>query len=184
MFGFVIGMACLAGMAMMFRHRRYQRYGYGYGGGYGRGCGPGRFGGGPRGYHGHGGEGGGWEPGYGGGRFGGRRGWGPLGMLISRLEATPEQERLIRGELEQLFEQASGLKREMRLSKDDVAKAMRADSLDEEVMGESFARQDEQIEEVRKAFVGALARIHDVLDDRQRRRLAEMMERGGMPWRW
>ncbi len=183
MFGFVIGMACVAGMAMMWRHRRYHRYGYGYGGGYGggfrRGCGPGHHGGGYG-----GGYGGDHRGVYGGGRFGGGRGFGPLGFIVSRLEATPDQERVIRGELEQLFDQARGFRREMRLSKDDVAKAMRADSLDEEVMGESFARQDEQLEELRKAFVGALARIHDVLDERQRRRLAEMLERGGMPWRW
>lgn len=86
--------------------------------------------------------------------------------------------------MELLFEQARGFRREMRLSKDDVAAAMRGDSMDEEVMGESFGRQDEQLLELRKAFVGALANVHDVLDERQRRRLADMIERGGPPWRW
>ena len=107
-----------------------------------------------------------------------------LGMLAARLEATPEQERVMRDELEQLYEQARGLRRELRLSRDDVATAMRGESFDEEVMGESFARQDEELENLRKAFVGALARIHDVLDDRQRRRLAEGLAQAGPPWRW
>jgi len=171
MFGFVIGMACLAGLAMMYRHRRYARYGYGHGG-----YGPG-----------------GWAGPRSGGRYGGyyghRRGFGRgprgmLGMLAARLEATPEQERVMRDELEQLYEQARGLRRELRLSRDDVATAMRGESFDEEVMGESFARQDEELENLRKAFVGALARIHDVLDDRQRRRLAEGLAQAGPPWRW
>ena len=105
-------------------------------------------------------------------------------MLIGRLQATPDQERVIRGELEQLFEQARGMRSELTLSRDDVARAMRAESFDEEVMGESFARQDDKITELRKAFVGALAQIHDVLDEHQRRRLAELVERGGPPWRW
>ena len=178
MFGFVIGMACLAGLAMMYRHRRYARYGYG------RGCGPGGWAGPHQGWHGE--HGGGRYGGYYGARRGGfgRGPRGMLGFLASRLEATPEQERVIRDELEQLFEQARGLRRELRLSRDDVASAMRGESFDEEVMGESFARQDEELETLRKAFVGALAKIHDVLDERQRRRLADILVQAGPPWRW
>lgn len=176
MFGFVLGMVCVAGMAMVWRRRRYARYGYAYGG-----CGS-------RGAYGHGYDG--YDDGLlrrGPGRWrggGGGRGWGPLSMLIGRLEASPDQERVIRGELEQLFDQARGMRGEAAASRDDVAKAMRGEAFDEEVMGESFARQDDKITELRKAFVGALARIHDVLDEHQRRRLATMLERGGPPWRW
>jgi hypothetical protein len=67
---------------------------------------------------------------------------------------------------------------------------MRSDAFDAEVMGDSFSRQDERIREIREGLVGALAKIHDVLDERQRRRLADMVEsmdrfggRGGGP-RW
>ena len=169
MFGFFFGAACLVGLAMILRRRRY------------RGCGAWGHG-----WHQHGhhhGEGG-WQGGRGGGRFS----W--HGFLASRLEATPEQQKVIRDELEGFWEKTRELRRELRLSRDDIAKAMRSDAFDEEVMGESFSRQDDRIREIREALVGALAKIHDVLDERQRRRLADLVEsmdrfggRGGGP-RW
>jgi hypothetical protein len=109
-------------------------------------------------------------------------------FIASRIEATPEQYKVIRDELETLFESVRPLRREFRLSRDDIAKAMRTESFDEEILGESFARQDEQMTELRKAMVGAMARIHDVLDERQRARVASLLEsgpfgrRGGPPW--
>lgn len=110
-----------------------------------------------------------------------------MSWLSHRLEATPEQARVIRTEVEELLEKGQELRRELRLSRDDVARAVRAESFDEEVMGESFARQDDQIRELRGAFVGALARVHDVLDDRQRKRLADLLDsapmRGFGPYR-
>lgn len=102
-------------------------------------------------------------------------------FVAARVDANPEQYKVIRDELETLFESMRPLRREFRLSRDDFAKALRTDGFDEEILGESFARQDEQMTEVRKAIVGALARIHDVLDDRQRARLASMLESGA---RW
>lgn len=67
-------------------------------------------------------------------------------------------------------------------SREDIGKALRSESLDEETLGETFARQDGHLEELRKALVGSLARIHDALDEGQRRRLAHWIESGGS-WR-
>jgi len=158
MFGFVIGTICLIGLAKMWRRRHY-----GWGGHWGA----------PRWHH-HGGYA---APGYGSG-YGGRHGFGPVDYVLRRLDATPEQSRVVRGELEDLFEKARGARREWRLSRDDVASAMRSESIDAEVMGNAFARHDETLEDLRKAFVGALSNIHDVLDERQRRRLADLIETG------
>jgi hypothetical protein len=161
MFGFAIGAACLIGLGWMWRRARWRHWqGHAHGtchGGH-RGYGPGRWGYGSR-----------------------RRGFGPVAWVLSRIEATPEQERVITGELESLFEKAAQLRREFRLSRDDVASAMRGESFDEEVMGESFARQDDELKQLRGTFVGALARIHDVLDERQRKRLADLLD--SAPWR-
>ena len=44
-------------------------------------------------------------------------------------------------------------------------------------MGSLFATHDELLEQARKAFVGALAKVHDVLDVEQRRRLARLLTR-------
>ena len=149
MFGFIVGTICLIGFAKMWRrHRGYRRYGWGHGGGYD----------GYRGDHG--------------------RGWGPVDYVLRRLDATPEQARVIRGEVEDVMSKGRQMRGEWRNWRDDIAKALRAEAVDAEVMGEAFARQDEELTELRKAFVGALSNIHDVLDERQRRRLAELVENG------
>jgi len=108
------------------------------------------------------------------GQFGwrGHHAAGFADWVAYRVDASPEQNRVIRTELEQLFDLFAELRREVRLSRSDIATALRNPSFDEEVMGQSFARQDDRIRQVRQALVGALARIHDVLDERQRGRLA------------
>lgn len=154
MFGFIVGAAVTFG-AIKFARRRH--------GGFGHRChGPGRHA-------------------YGRGHRW-RAPWATRGRGLNRvsdwlahsLEATPEQYRVIRNELEQLGDKAQTLRGEFRLSRDDIAAAMGGESFDEERMGESFARQDDRIREVREQMVGALARIHDVLDPRQRERLAHL----------
>jgi hypothetical protein len=124
------------------------------------------------------------EHGFGGCRRGGgwRRGFGPLGWVLNRIDASPEQARVIRTEVESFYDKARELKRELRLSRDDIARAVRNESFDAETMGDSFARQDERLRELRQELVGTLARVHAVLDERQRRRLADLLEgtgRGG-----
>ena len=60
---------------------------------------------------------------------------------------------------------------------------MRGESFDATVMGELFGRHDEHLTEVRKAVMEALGRIHAVLDETQRERLAELLDRGaGGAW--
>ncbi len=153
MLGFIVGTICLIGFAKMWRrHHGYRRYGWGHDGGWGHHRG---------GYHDHHG-----------------RGWGPVDYVLRRLDATPEQARVIRGEVEDVMTKGREMRRQWRNARDDVAKALRAETVDAEIMGEAFARQDEEIAELRKAFVGALSNIHDVLDERQRRRLAELVENG------
>ena len=144
---------------LMRRRWRRGRHGYGYG------CGHHKFR--------HGGPGRWSREGWGNAYK-----WGWLDWLASRLDASPEQARVIRNEVDGFMDTTKELRRELRLSRDDIGRAMRGDSFDEEVMGETFGRQDDRIREIREALVAALARIHDVLDERQRRRLAELLETG------
>jgi hypothetical protein len=46
-------------------------------------------------------------------------------------------------------------------------------------MGELFARHDASLDEIRRATVGALAKTHEALDEEQRKRLGNMIERAG-----
>ena len=209
MFGFVLGTACLVGLGMMARRRR-RWYAHGYGGGcYGGGCGGGYARHGFHGHHGHpghgpwGGEfhepdGGEWaapQGGYGGGfagpqggfagprgGFGGRWWRGGLFMAMRRLQLTPDQQTVVREELERLGASLREHRQEWSASRRDVAQAMRGESFDATAMGELFGRHDERLSEVRKAVMEALGKIHAVLDETQRQRLAELVAQGGGGW--
>jgi hypothetical protein len=126
-----------------------------------------------------------------GGRFGGGQHWmrGGFGrgyfmrVLSDRLDATPAQEKVIRDATEEFRETVSKLRGEGRKTRADVASTFRKGHFDEVLFGEVFARHDRGIEEVRKAFVGMGARIHDALDERQRAELADLIEAGPAGWR-
>ncbi|GAC1597320.1 MAG: hypothetical protein NVS3B20_20130 [Polyangiales bacterium] len=98
--------------------------------------------------------------------------------LFQRLDTTPGQEKVIIEAFGEVREAARKAKGEWRHSRDDVAKAIRGENFDAVMMGDMFGRQDSAIEEMRKAMVGALSKVHDALDERQRGILADMVERG------
>ena len=149
MFGFFIGFLCFAALICVLRAGRRGRCG-------GRGW--------------HGGR----------GRHGGRWGGGGpkrfLGFVYERLRTTPTQEREIGSAIDELFEKAQELRREGRSSRADIAKLLRTETLDETILGELFARHDERLRDVQKAFADALGRVHLALDPEQRDRLATLLE--------
>lgn len=185
MFGFLVGTVCLIGLVKVLRwgrggpgwHRRHHAFGGCGGWGGGSSCGGGY--GGPDGDPGWGprGDGPPWATGFGGyrGGFG-----GPAERLSAWLGANEEQHRTIADALHGFWREVKDLRGEAYESRKDVAKAVRAASFDAEQMGETFARHDRHLETVRKAFVGAVGRIHTVLTEEQRERLARIVERG--PW--
>jgi hypothetical protein len=101
-----------------------------------------------------------------------------LRSILDRLEATPAQERAVSAAADEFHEAAGKFRDELRKSRGDVAAAFRKPSFDEVLLGELFARHDTAIEGLRKAFVGFGAKVHDALDDKQRARLADMIEAG------
>lgn len=154
MFGFFIGFLCLALLIAVVRGGR---------------CGRGWHGGHHRGRHRGGWRGGDWKE-RGRAHF--------LGVVFDRLATTPSQEKEIRGAVEELFERSADLRREGERSRNDVASLLRTESLDETILGELFARHDERLRELQKAFADALGRVHQALDPEQRRRLATLIESG------
>jgi uncharacterized membrane protein len=171
MLGFIIGTACLIGLIKVLRRGR-GGYGYGCGGG---GCGGGgRF----RGHRDH--DGGRHEGGF---RRGGWGGWGGgpgffLRAIIEQIDATPEQEKVIASAFREVRDEAGKHREEMRRSRADIAKAMRSPGFDEVLLGELFARHDTAMEAMRRTVTGALARVHVVLDEKQRDHLADLIENG------
>jgi hypothetical protein len=161
MFGFILGTACLIGLFWVLKGGR--RFGRG-----GHSCG--------RRWHGQDS----WHDSAHEGRSG-RWGFGRRAVmrwLFEKLDTTPGQERVIRDAVENFIDQAMGARREVESSRADVARAMRGESFDAESMGEAFGKHDNAMSDVRKAAVESLAKVHEVLDDRQRARLAELIEQG------
>ena len=107
-----------------------------------------------------------------------------VGYVLGQVRATATQERVIRTAFEEfrdeMKEVGSG---ERKRTRQDIGAALRKAEFDEVFMGELFARQDTAIEKTRKAFVGLMARVHEVLDEEQRGRLAELVEKGPRFWR-
>ncbi|MCG8420242.1 MAG: hypothetical protein MJE77_20105 [Proteobacteria bacterium] len=158
MFGFVFGIACLYGLSRAVR---------------GRGCAPYRW----RMRH---------RFGHGHHRDYRSHASSLLWDVLDHLDTSPGQEKVIRAEIAKLFDQAHSAKRVWRRSGDDVARAIRTESFDPTTLAEAFSAQDSALAELRDAVTGALARIHEVLDARQREKLAEMFESGlmrGGPYR-
>jgi hypothetical protein len=184
MLGFIFGTACLIGLVKTLRHGHgcgpagYRRAwgGGGCGGARFSACGtyPGAWEAGPPWSHAHG-------PSHGPDRWSRRRGRGFrnffLRGLFERLDTTPGQEKVIAAAVEELREVMRKHRGEIGKTRGDIARAMRGAAFDEAMLGELFARHDAAIEAMRKAVVGALARIHDALDEQQRARLADFLER-------
>jgi len=194
MLGFLIGTACLIGLIKTLRHGR--RHGYGgchpamYGGpgwGYGGGCHHDHHDRHDRHDRGHGGPGAPWE----GSGPGDLRGASPealrrmLRPLFETLSTTPGQERVIVEAVSGLQGRGKEIREALRTTGSDTARAFEGASFDETAMGEAFARQDAALESFQKAWIDALMKVHEALDEGQRRELARLMERGmGFFGRW
>lgn len=162
----LMGLFALRRARRCHRYAAYHAYGHGYGYG-GPGCGGPGFG-----WHGP------WAP------HGHERGrsW-MVHAALSRLDATPAQERVIVAELDKLVERVRGAKAGLRDGRGDLAAAVRGPVLDDAALGGALGRADAATAEVRHAAVDALRGIHAVLDDKQRERLASLLDRGGGWWR-
>jgi hypothetical protein len=193
MLGFIVGTACLIGVIKLIRGRRHGYYGHGYGRGCGYrsndcsprggGCGPGggrRHYGPPWARYDRGDVGDWGEPTDRGDRDD-RDDGGPVLLrgLFERLQTTPGQERVIAEALRELRGAFKKATEEKAKGAKQVAEALRGDDFKVENMAESFAHLESSVEAVRDASFSALAKIHEVLDEKQRRLLADLVSRGG-----
>jgi uncharacterized membrane protein len=69
-------------------------------------------------------------------------------------------------------------RRDFRGTRTDIAAAIRAEVLDRASVEAVFDRHDQVIDKVRQSAVDAFARIHETLDERQRKILADLIESG------
>jgi hypothetical protein len=154
--GFIIGTLCLIGLVRVLTRRRWYG-GFHHYGGHG-------YYGGPYGGHGY------------GGRWG--RGRGFLFGMLSRLDATPSQEKAILGALDELKSSAWELRGTVRETRGDIARTISGPAFDESALNAAGGRIDDASHRMRAAIGATLGKIHGVLDDRQRKLLGEMIESG------
>ena len=113
---------------------------------------------------------------YHGHRFG--RGRWMLNALLDRLDTTPGEEKVVRETVEGFVDELHSARREFKGSRGEVAQAVRGPSVDAALLETVFARHDQTIAHVRQSALAAFGKIHDTLDDRQRKILADLIESG------
>jgi uncharacterized membrane protein len=96
--------------------------------------------------------------------------------ILGRLEATPAQERAILSALDELKEATTALRGAGREVRGDVARAIRGSLLDDIALENATARVEDAGTKLRAAVRTAVVKIHEVLDDRQRKMLADMVD--------
>jgi Spy/CpxP family protein refolding chaperone len=97
--------------------------------------------------------------------------------LLRRIDATPEQERAFREELDALRGALHALRSELFDSRAGLARALEADALDAEAAAALFAPALRRLEEARAQAAASLARLHAALAPAQRRQLAALLQR-------
>ncbi len=110
--------------------------------------------------------------------FRGGRGRFVLNRLLDRLDTTPGQEKVIREAVDTLMDDLHDAKREFRGSRTDVAQVIRSETLDRAQVEALFTRHDVVIDRVRQNALDAFGKVHEMLDERQRKILAEIVESG------
>ena len=109
-------------------------------------------------------------------RFG--RGRFVLNRLLDRLDTTPGQEKVIREAVDTLLEDLHDVRREFRGSRSQVAQAIRGETLDRALLDGVFTHHDQVIQRARESAFSAFSKVHETLDERQRKLLADWVESG------
>jgi len=101
-----------------------------------------------------------------------------LNRLLDRLDTTPGQEKVIREAVDDLMEDVQEARGEVHATRTDVAHAIRSETLDRGAIDAVFERHDRVIERVRQNALDSFGKVHETLDERQRKILAELIEAG------
>jgi hypothetical protein len=154
MIGLIVGTLCLVALFATVRRRRYYAFREAWG------------------YHGH--------------PWGGRHGFRaarrrhPLHLLFARLDTTPGQEKAIVAALDTMRERMEGTRRELDALCRELAVVVGGAVLDERSLDEVKARGDALYGRFSAELRELLARVHDALDEGQRRRFAELIRDGSL----
>ena len=170
MLGFIVGTVCLVALVKVLRHGHHGGWRYAHGCGHGHG--------GWHGHHGGPGRGFGGPPWARWGGDGGRGGFFGERFLFSRLETTPGQEKVIRDAFQKVRDTMREARGEWR-DTSELSSLLRGDTFDRTAAEGLSGKADASFAKLRVVIVEAFAQIHEALDDRQRRILADFIESRG-----
>lgn len=115
---------------------------------------------------------------WGGGWSGeGRNRW-MLRRLFQRLDTTPGQEKVIAEAFDDLQEKARTVREEMFRGRGTFAKSVRGEAFDTESVREQFEKQQGALEDLKKAALAGMQKIHEALTPEQRAVAGDLIEFG------
>jgi len=100
--------------------------------------------------------------------------------VLARLDTTPGQEKIITQAVGEFKDTISRSMRTFERSREPLARAVKGEVFDEGALREAFLEQDGAIAELREALVTAGRKVHETLDERQRKVLGELIESGSL----
>ncbi|MBZ4416728.1 periplasmic heavy metal sensor [Myxococcus sp. RHSTA-1-4] len=113
----------------------------------------------------------------------GRWGRARLRWLFERLETSPGQEKVIVKTVDEVMEAFAKVRDEVGPSRAALGRALRGEQFDGAALRELYTRHDVALDNLRRTVQGGLAQVHEALDPRQRRELADLLEHGfGHGW--
>lgn len=105
------------------------------------------------------------------GHFGWRR-------LVGKLDATPAQERALRELLLSARDQLCELRFDARGVREEIGEAVRAETFDEARFADAETKLNEKFRRASGVIRNTLAQMHEVLDSRQRAKVARWLASG------
>jgi Spy/CpxP family protein refolding chaperone len=115
--------------------------------------------------------------GYGGGWSDPGRRW-MLRRLFQRLDTTPGQEKVITETFDELQEKARAMREELFRARQTFARSVRGEHFDTESVREQFEKQQSAFEELKKAAIAGMQKIHEALTPEQRAVAGDLLEFG------
>ncbi|HLL01527.1 MAG TPA: periplasmic heavy metal sensor [Myxococcaceae bacterium] len=110
---------------------------------------------------------------------GGRFSWrGRMRWVFERLDTSPGQEKVFVKAADDLTEAFEKMRDELGATRAAIARALRAEHFDAAAMRELNEKHDALLENMRQTLRASLSQLHEALDPRQRRELADLIEHG------
>jgi Spy/CpxP family protein refolding chaperone len=101
-----------------------------------------------------------------------------LRRLFQRLDTTPGQEKVITEAFDELQEKVRAVREELFKSRGTFAKSVRGEAFDTESVREQFEKQQSAVEELKKAALAGMQKIHEALTPEQRAIAGDLIEFG------